>query len=78
MDAVTDVVMTSKVGNQDCSTSYEINLPDRSDGLLTQQHKHGVGPEVPRLNPGIQGECYAHDIDQGTELEEHGLVPSPG
>lgn len=78
VDTVTDVVVASKMGDHDCSTGYEINLPNGSDRLLTQQHKRAVGPEVPRLDPGIQGERRAQDVDEGTKLEKYGLVPSPG
>lgn len=53
-------------------------FPDGSDSLLTKLHQHGVGHEVPRLDPGIQGERCTQDKDQGTELEKYGLVPSEG
>lgn len=78
MYSITNVVVTGEVGNHDCSTSYKINLPNRGDSLLTQQDKHDVGPEVPRLEPRIDGNCGANDIDQGTELEEDGLVFGAG
>lgn len=78
MNAVTDVVMTSKVRDHDRSTGYEINRPNRSDGLLTQQHEHHGGPKVPRPQPGIEGERRTHDVDQSAKLEEPRLVPSAG
>lgn len=64
VDSVTDVMVASKMGDHDCSTGYEINLPDGSDRLLTQQHKRAVGSEVRRLDPGIQGERRAQYVDE--------------
>ena len=78
MNSITDVMVASEVGDHDCSTSYKVNLPYRGDSLLTQQHKHDVGPEVPRLESCIDGYRGAQDIDQGTELKEHGFVPGAG